>query len=167
MRFAEFRFQTRVKLMVLTGDFTKDLKTIKNCANVVYPDNEILRDICVCQAILESGVLHGGSLLSNKYNNLFGIKGKGIVTQKSIKLPTHEEMDGKMITVSADFAWNDSVEESFMQHRKILSFPRYANLWKCTTFDEAAQDIQKDGYATDSKYPGKLIGIYNKYVRDD
>jgi len=151
--------------MILSGNVEHDLQIIKDSAKVVYPDNEIMKDLCICQAILESGVLQGGSKLANKYNNLFGIKGKGIKTSRSIRLPTKEDINGKIHTVQDDFAWNDSVEESFMQHRKILSLPRYALVWKCKTFEEAAEAVRECGYATDRNYSKLLTNIFNRYVK--
>lgn len=150
--------------MQLTGDKRQDLTTIKNAAAVVYPENKIMMQLCICQAILESGVLNGGSVLSNKYNNLFGIKGKGIKTARSVRLPTKEVIKGVVQTVRDDFAWNDSVEESFLQHRKILSLSRYKKVWLCNTFNEAAAAVRVAGYATDLKYSSKLIDIYKRYI---
>ena len=152
--------------MQLTGNFRQDLATIKEAAGIVYPENKIMRDLCICQAILESGIRNGGSVLSNKYNNLFGIKGKGIKTGRSVRLPTKEDIRGKIHTVQDDFAWNDSVEESFLQHKKILSLPRYASVWKSKDFNEAATRVRECGYATLKTYDKLLIQIYNQYIVD-
>ena len=150
--------------MNLTGDFRQDLATIKEAAAVVYPDNKIMMQLCIAQAILESGIRNGGSVLSNKYNNLFGIKGKGIKTGRSISLPTKEQVGNKMVTVKQDFAWNDSVEESFLQHKKILSLPRYASVWKSKDFNDAATRVREAGYATLRTYDKLLIDVYNQYL---
>lgn len=148
--------------MQLTDNIQQNIQIIKDAAAVVYPDNKIMMQLCICQAVLESGVLHGGSVLANKYNNLFGIKGKGIKTHRSVRLPTKEEINDEFHTVQDDFAWNDSVEESFEQHRKIMSLPRYATVWKCTTFIDAAETVRNDGYATDKHYPQELLSVYNE-----
>lgn len=151
--------------MNLIKNVQKDLEIVRNAAKAVYPENLVLQQLCECQAILESGILQGGSLLSNKYNNLFGIKGKGIKTGRSISLPTKEQVGNKLITLKQDFAWNDSVEESFLQHKKILSLPRYKAVWKSKDLSEAAKAVRECGYATNKSYDKLLINIYNKYVK--
>lgn len=141
------------------------LLDIWKAAQAVYKDNNTMAKLCATQAILESGFLRGGSQLANKYNNWFGIKGKGIITGKSISLPTKEYEKGKWITINQDFAWNNSTEESFMQHRKLMEKTRYAACWRAKDIPEAAQSVWKAGYATDPKYPNLLISTYNLYLK--
>ncbi len=163
-------------MAVLTGNPKEDLEIIKEAAKVVYPTNLSMRALCICQAILESGILQGGSTLSNKYNNLFGIKGRGIVTNKFINLDTKEYFPHKGwiiirairqdYTPGVSFAWNASVEESFMQHKRLMEKPGYKHLFNSKTPQDAMIGVKQAGYATDPAYPLKLIDIYNTYIKE-
>ncbi len=157
------------------SDIKEKIEELKKAASVVYPDSSILHDLCICQAILESGVLQGGSALANIYNNYFGIKGVGIVSKKWINLPTKEFLKGKWITIAprdqtytsgVSFAWNNTISESFMQHRRILSLNRYKPVWAKKSVSEACIAVKTCGYATDPGYPLKLIDIYNTYIKN-
>lgn len=147
--------------MNLTLDPIKNIQTVKDASNTCYPNNPILADLTACQAILESNLLGHPSALAFHYNNLFGIKGAG--THGSIILPTKEYINDHTITVKAAFAFNDTVEDSFNQHMRLLTQQRYINLQTATSFEEAANMIREDGYATDPSYSQSLIDLHNKY----
>lgn len=135
------------------------LDQVKTSVNLVYSDKPVVGELCVVQAILESNLLGKPSGLASKYNNLFGIKKAG--TNGIIKLPTKEFINGKMRTVLAAFGSNKTIEDSVKQHRQLMELPRYKAVMTATTFEEAAYAIYKAGYATDPKYPKKLIEIHN------
>lgn len=154
----------------LNTDNEKNIPLIKNLALKVYSGNQILADLTTAQAILESNLLgRVPSSLAYKYNNLFGIKGRG--TKGSVTLNTKEFIHGQFKTVSSTFAWNASIEDSLIQRKALLENgtrdkpDRYHNVLSAKTFEEAAQNIQKDGYATDPTYSKQLIDIYNKYLK--
>lgn len=149
----------------LTNDRNANIALVKKLANETYPNQPILAKLAAAQAILESSLTNIPSDLAKDYNNLFGIKGSG--TAGSVDLYTHEEVKGKLIEIKQPFSVNKTLLDSFLQHKKILGFLRYANLQYATTFEEAAQLIYEDGYATDSKYPQKLIGVYKRFLRDE
>ncbi|KFE68654.1 glucosaminidase domain-containing protein [Hyalangium minutum] len=117
--------------------------------------------VTLAQAMLESG--SGKSGLATKGNNFFGIKGEGPAGH--VTMPTKEFLNGKWVTVDANFRKYNSPAESFADHGKFLrDNKRYANAFKHT--DDAAQfakEIHKAGYATDPEYSNKLISIINKY----
>lgn len=150
-------------MIILSQDPTKNIQLVKEAALKSYPTNTILAMLTASQAILESNLTGHPSGLALYYNNLFGIKGKG--THGSIMLPTHEYVDNHMVTVNAAFAYNNTIDDSFEQHKQVLTLERYKNLESATTFEQAAHMIQKDGYATDPNYPNELISIYNKYLK--
>lgn len=141
------------------------LEQLVDSANEVYPDNKILAQLAVTQAILESGFQNGpGSVLAREDHNLFGIKGEGI--QGSAPHKTHEYIDGKWIVVTAKFAKNASWADSFAQHRKLLSHSRYHKVWESKSCPEAFQEVHQAGYATDPEYTNQLTSLWKRYVRD-
>jgi len=108
------------------------------------------------QAILESGA--GTGPLSVQANNHFGIK-------------CHKEWTGPSIRYTDDaenecFRKYQEPSESFRDHSFFLtSRPRYEPLFQLDKGDykEWARGLKAAGYATDPKYPDKLIGLIEKY----
>lgn len=123
--------------------------------------------LTIAQAILESN--WGKSGLTQKANNLFGIKGTG--TAGSITMPTVEYKGQTRYTTNAKFrkyhSWSESVED---HTRLIMNGTRdkpkryHGVLW--ADYKTAATAIWKGGYATDPNYPQKLISIIEKYDLD-
>jgi flagellum-specific peptidoglycan hydrolase FlgJ len=112
--------------------------------------------ITLSQAILESGA--GTGPLSVQANNHFGIKCHKDWTGDSIK---HDDD-------SADecFRKYDNPNKSFEDHSVfLLNRPWYAKLFKLekTDYKGWARGLKTAGYATDPKYPDKLIGLIEKY----
>lgn len=112
--------------------------------------------ITMGQAILESGA--GTGPLSVQANNHFGIK-------------CHKEWNGPSIRYTDDeenecFRKYDQPSESFRDHSYFLtSRPRYAELFQFGKDDYKswAYGLKAAGYATDPKYPDKLIGLIERY----
>jgi len=120
-------------------------------------DYGILPSLTIAQAILESG--WGISELSQRANNLFGIKAFSDWTGKRITLETTEWYNNVKIVVNADFRAYDSFNESIEDHNKLLSYSRYKPLREETDYKVACKKIYECGYATDPEYSGKLIKI--------
>lgn len=125
-----------------------------------YADHNILPSLTLAQAILESNT--GKSQLAIKGNNLFGIKADSRWTGKKINFPTKEFVNGKEITVQAYFRVYDSYSESIDDHSKFLSTKRYEKVRNAKEYKEACTEIWKAKYATDPKYPEKLINMIEK-----
>ena len=145
---------TRVKVtteMVLA--YIEKYKTIakENMVNTGIPAS-----ITLGQAILESGA--GTGPLSVQANNHFGIK-------------CHKEWTGPSIRYTDDaenecFRKYEEPSGSFKDHSYFLtSRPRYASLFQLGKDDYAAwaRGLKAAGYATDPKYPEKLIGLIERY----
>ncbi|MFC4267542.1 glucosaminidase domain-containing protein [Polaribacter marinivivus] len=126
-------------------------------------ENKIPASITLAQGILESG--RGRSELALKSNNHFGIK-------------CHTGWQGQRVYHDDDekgecFRKYKYVETSFDDHSKFLTQRRrYAFLFSYGTKDyrKWAKGLRKAGYATDKKYPNKLIKIiedYKLYEFDD
>ncbi len=117
---------------------------------------KIPASITLAQGILESG--SGRSPLAIRSNNHFGIK-------------CHKGWKGKSVTHDDDeiaecFRKYKYPETSYEDHSQFLtSRKRYAGLFrlKTTDYKNWAYGLKKAGYATDRKYPVKLISLIRKY----
>ncbi len=117
---------------------------------------KIPASITLAQGILESG--NGRSTLASKSNNHFGIK-------------CHRGWTGEKVYHDDDkkddcFRKYTYVEHSYNDHSKFLTGrKRYAFLFKLrkTDYKGWAKGLKKAGYATDKKYPKKLIKIIQTY----
>ena len=112
--------------------------------------------IILAQGILESGAGRGD--LATRSNNHFGIK-------------CHAGWIGESVNHDDDAAQEcfrkyDSPAESFQDHALFLtSRSRYAKLFEYTKGDYKAwaRGLRAAGYATDPKYPDKLISYIDRY----
>ena len=112
--------------------------------------------IKLAQGILESNI--GKSRLATKANNHFGIK-------------CHSKWKGQRIYHNDDrkaecFRSYSSPLESYTDHSKFLKTrKRYSFLFhlKSNDYKAWAYGLKRAGYATDKKYPMKLIAIIKKY----
>lgn len=127
----------------------------------------ILASLTTAQAILESG--YGTSELAINANALFGIKVNGW-TGKTYTKETTEFIDGKRVTVTAEFRAYNSWDESVKDHSDYLTTRekapgvlRYGNLIWETDYKEACKKIQADGYATAPEYADTLIELIERY----
>ena len=111
--------------------------------------------ITLAQGILESGAGEGD--LTQRANNHFGIKCHGWTGEK-----VYHDDDKKQEC----FRKYDHPRESFKDHSTFLtSRSRYASLFKLnkTDYKGWAKGLRKAGYATDPKYPAKLISLIERY----
>ncbi|MDA8871512.1 glucosaminidase domain-containing protein [Flavobacteriaceae bacterium] len=112
--------------------------------------------ITIAQGILESGM--GFGRLAVEGNNHFGIK-------------CHTEWDGKRIYHDDDekgecFRVYADPKDSFRDHSLFLrDRSRYAFLFelKIDNYKSWAKGLKKAGYATDPKYPDKLISLIERF----
>lgn len=120
----------------------------------------ILASLTAAQAFIESN--KGNSGLTQKANNLFGIKGE--YNGQSVTMPTTEYYNGVKTKVNAKFRKYPSWAESIADHSRLFNTnKRYANLRGCTNYKQACIDVQKDGYATSPTYANTLINTIDKY----
>ncbi|MDD7888179.1 glucosaminidase domain-containing protein [Flavivirga sp. 57AJ16] len=110
--------------------------------------------ITLAQGVLESG--SGKGRLSVKANNHFGIKCHGWTGGKIY----HDDDKAQEC-----FRKYKDAKYSFRDHSLFLQKKRYAKLFKLKkeNYRGWAKELRAAGYATDKKYPQKLIGIIERY----
>lgn len=127
----------------------------------------ILASLTAAQALIESK--KGNSGLTEKANNLFGIKGK--YNGQSVKMLTTEFVNHKYIKIYADFRKYPSWAESIADHSAMFChMSRYKNLIGEIDWKRATENVKKDGYATAPDYTLTLqntIKTYKLYEWDN
>lgn len=131
------------------------IKKYKDIAIKQQKKHGIPASITLAQGLLESAA--GQSRLAQEANNHFGIKCGNEWGGKTIK---HKAEKGKEC-----FRKYKKVEDSFDDHSKFLKRKRYESLFKLksTDYKNWAKGLRKCGYATDPKYPEKLISLIERY----
>lgn len=117
---------------------------------------KIPASITLAQGILESG--NGLSDLATRSNNHFGIKCHRGWRGSSVSHDDDEEAECFRKYVHPD--------KSYVDHSKFLTGrKRYVNLFRLDKNDYIgwARGLRRAGYATDRKYPQKLIGLIERY----
>ena len=112
--------------------------------------------ITLAQGILESGIGYG--YLAETANNHFGIKCHK--DWKGNKIYHDDDLKGECFRVYKDPTSSYRDHSLFLKERS-----RYAFLFeiKITDYKEWAKGLKKAGYATDPKYPDKLIGLIERF----
>lgn len=123
-------------------------------------DTGILASLTASQAFVESN--KGNSGLTQKANNLFGIKGE--YNGQYVIMKTTEFVNGVAVRVDAKFRKYPSWKESIADHSRLFNTSkRYTNLRGCTNYIDACRNVQLDGYATAPNYAQTLINNIEKY----
>lgn len=122
----------------------------------------ILASLTAAQAALESG--WGKSSLTDKYNNLFGMKKSTDWTGQTVDLKTRELIDGVYVEKIATFKVYDSWQHSIDDHSALfLKYDRYKGLINEKDYKEACHKVYKAGYATGANYDQNLINLIERY----
>ncbi|GAB1858110.1 glucosaminidase domain-containing protein [Flavobacteriaceae bacterium MHTCC 0001] len=141
-----------------TSNFSKTelyIQTYKEIAQKEMTLYNIPASITLAQGILESA--SGTGRLSVKANNHFGIK---CHTWSGAKIYHDDDRKGEC------FRKYNNAKYSFRDHSLFLSQrKRYAGLFdlKITNYKAWAKGLRAAGYATDRKYPEKLIALIERY----
>jgi flagellum-specific peptidoglycan hydrolase FlgJ len=144
------------KVKATTEDVKKYISDFKETAKNNMKVHGVPASITMAQGILESGA--GFGQLAKEANNHFGIKCHTGWMGESIKYDDDAEQEC--------FRKYKDPAESYKDHSFFLSSrKRYENLFKLDKGDyEAwANGLKQAGYATDTLYPSKLIGIIERY----
>lgn len=142
--------------IVVTNSTEEYIEQYKDISMKEMRDFKIPASITLAQGILESS--SGKSALTLRSNNHFGIKcHKGWTGEY-----THHDDDEK----GECFRVYKDPRTSFEDHSKFLTTrSRYAGLFELDPGDYVgwAKGLSKAGYATDRRYPAKLIALIEKY----
>ena len=144
------------KVKVTTAMVHQYIDDFKETAKSNMKEFGVPASITLAQGILESGV--GTGSLSQQANNHFGIK-------------CHKEWNGPSVLYDDDasdecFRKYQDPSESYRDHSLFLtSRSRYDFLFDLPSGDYKAwaKGLKKAGYATDPKYPDKLISLIERY----
>ncbi len=153
------------QVLALSNDATLQyIEKYKTIAISEMQRTGIPASIKLAQGILESN--SGQSTLARQSNNHFGIKcgddWDGEVVYR------HDDDYHNGLLVKSCFRSYDDPYESYIAHSDFLSNPysrRYKFLFNLeqTDYRAWAHGLKKSGYATDQKYPEKLIRIIENY----
>ncbi len=138
---------------IMVDNYIDKYKTIAKSNMATYG---IPASIILAQGILESG--SGKGSLSLLANNHFGIKCKTEWTGPSVFFDDDAEQEC--------FRKYENGEQSYSDHAVFLkNRPYYTALFDLQQDDYTswAYGLKKAGYATDPKYPNKLIAIIERY----
>ncbi|NHN25384.1 LysM peptidoglycan-binding domain-containing protein [Flavobacterium jejuense] len=156
---AKEELEATSKVSATYSNVNSYIDSFKDVAKLNMKQYGIPASIILAQGILESGA--GNGRLCKEANNHFGIK-------------CHKEWNGPSITHDDDAAQEcfrkyDDPSESYRDHSLFLtSRSRYNKLFELDKgdFKSWAKGLKAAGYATDPKYPSKLIGIIERYQLD-
>ncbi|MCA9781430.1 MAG: glucosaminidase domain-containing protein, partial [Candidatus Eremiobacteraeota bacterium] len=148
----------------LSDNRDERIRQIVDAAKRTHPNHPHLAKLAAAQALLESGIhTNRPSGLARNHNNLFGIKGRG--TAGTANLQTREHLNGRNVTIRDGFARNATLEDSFVQHRNLLTRNRrYQSVVNASSFEEAAVRIRQAGYATAPNYTSALLSVYRTHL---
>lgn len=144
------------KVKATTEDVKKYISDFRETAKNNMKVHGVPASITMAQGILESGAGFGD--LAKQANNHFGIKCHTGWTGESVKYDDDAAQEC--------FRKYKDPAESYRDHSTFLTTrKRYESLFKLDKGDyEAwANGLKQAGYATDSLYPSKLIGIIERY----
>ena len=146
----------------LTGANLDFVNSIKDGAVEAYNKYGVLPSLTMAQAILETG--WGKSKIGN---NIFGIKAGSNWTGKTINCQTGEQNpDGSRYTINADFRDYDSIDDSIVDHAKLLNSDRYKRVIESKNYKDACVAVRECGYATSLDYSSNLISLVEMYGLD-
>ena len=122
-----------------------EIQNLAKDAGSKYPQ------LVAAQWALESG---WGKHTSGK-NNFFGLKGPGTKTE------TQEWVDGKFITITSEFRDFDSPKEcvEYLVDKWYKDYRGYKGVNNAPSAEKAAEELVKQGYATDPSYASKLTKL--------
>lgn len=144
------------KVKATTEDVKKYIANFKETAKNNMKVHGVPASITIAQGILESGA--GFGTLAKEANNHFGIKCHTGWTGESVKYDDDAAQEC--------FRKYKDPAESYKDHSTFLSSrKRYASLFALDKgdYESWANGLKKAGYATDTLYPSKLIGIIERY----
>tara|TARA_R110002012_G_scaffold68798_3_gene178566 strand:+ start:6837 stop:7883 length:1047 start_codon:yes stop_codon:yes gene_type:complete len=140
------------------------IQTLTAPAQAASANTGVPAELILAQAALETGwgrheiTTRSGA---NSYN-VFGIKAGSQWEGKTTDIVTHEYINGRRTQVVDTFRVYDSFEHAFTDYAGLIgNNPRYAGVLQAASAEQAAQELQRGGYATDPLYADKLVAVMN------
>lgn len=138
------------------------LSLIKPAVIADMKKTKILASLTAAQALIESN--KGNSGLTQKANNLFGIKADKRWNGPYVTMKTKENYNGQLVTVDSNFRAYASWGESINDHSNFLLVnKRYAPVIGVTDYKLACKLIKDCGYATSLTYTKTLTDTIERY----
>ena len=109
----------------------------------------------------------GTSELATENKNLYGLKGSS--PENTVMMETKEFENGEWIQIKAPFRKYETWQESMDDHALLFvngtnwNADQYTTVLTAENYQEAAQALQDNGYATDPTYAEKLTRLIEQY----
>lgn len=145
-----------------SGHIDQFIQTLAAPAQSASATTGVPAELILAQAALETGWgRHEIATRSgNNSHNLFGIKAGSHWQGETTDIVTHEYIKGRRTQVVDTFRVYDSFEHAFTDYASLISNnPRYAGVVQAPSAEQAAQELQRGGYATDPRYADKLVAV--------
>ena len=159
-------YTSRIYSSIPIVDKSKFIELVSEMAIESQKKTGMSAALQIAQAIHETN--WGQNIPVDKYKglvsyNLFGIKGTG--PAGSVVSNTWEEYNGVAYRVDDKFRAYSNIQESWSDHKKLLLTADRYQIFRDVMHDstKGAFALRRAGYATDSKYPIKLINIIKIY----
>jgi flagellum-specific peptidoglycan hydrolase FlgJ len=127
----------------------------------------IFPTMAACEAALESG--YGNSGLAKRANNLFGMKAhKTTPLSEVLTLPTKEFLNGKWVTVNANWMQYATLSDCFADRMATLTrlskaYPHYGAALAAPDAETFLREVSIT-WSTDPKRAEKVQAIHDAYI---
>ena len=145
-----------------SGHVDQFIHTLAAPAQAASANTGVPAELILAQAALETGWGRHEIATRNGNNshNLFGIKAGSHWQGETTDIVTHEYINGRRTPVVDTFRVYESFEHAFTDYASLISNnPRYAGVVQAPSAEQAAQELQRGGYATDPRYADKLVAV--------
>ena len=145
-----------------SGHIDQFMQTLAAPAQAASANTGVPAELILAQAALETGWGRHEIATRNGNNshNLFGIKAGSHWQGETTDIVTHEYINGRRTQVVDTFRVYESFEHAFTDYASLISNnPRYAGVVQAPSAEQAAQELQRGGYATDPRYADKLVAV--------
>lgn len=143
----------------------QQLENLKNLYLSAVTSEHIFPAMAACEACLETGWL--SSELGNDYNNLFGQKQSLEPIYLSVRMPTQEDIGGKVVDVWASFVWFPTKAVAFTERMNLLvrlqdEYPAYKSALHAPDAETYIAEVSKS-WSTDPLRAQKVLQIYHAH----
>lgn len=143
----------------------QQLENLKSLYLAAQTSEHIWPAMAACEACLETGWL--SSDLGNDYNNLFGQKQSLDPIYLTVRMPTQEDIGGKVVDLWASFVWFPTKAVAFTERMNLLvrlqdEYPDYKCALHAADQETYITEVSKT-WSTDPLRAQKVLEIYNAH----